>query len=282
MIPPKRIGIFELDARKRKTMEYGYLYRAKVSLPFAKEKRYLRLWIPESYDFADPKETIVFFAPDGQNLVDRYLTAFGDWHLDRVIRSLGKKGYPEPILAGIDCPKDWMERVNELNPPFPVTASSLEWRSTNPMGHRFLEYIVSDFKPYLAKYLRLGKTGILGSSMGGLLGYYALLAYRNEFSYFQIFSPAMFFYSKEEIVKQLDVFHVEKKGDIRVFLYTGGTDFEADFVEGTFFLKEELEKRGYEKKQLGFSYDKEAIHNEKDWAKHSVEALSFLLKDERK
>ena len=53
----------------------------------------IRVWLPEDYEFDNPnKRYPVIYFSDGQNLVDRYLSAFGEWELDKTVHKLMKEG----------------------------------------------------------------------------------------------------------------------------------------------------------------------------------------------
>ena len=86
MSPVKRIGPFLLD-ESQTTMQYGYYYSALFNVPFAQEKRCVRVWLPEDYfENQNKKYPVIYFA-DGQNLVNQNLCAFGCWKLDLVAHS---------------------------------------------------------------------------------------------------------------------------------------------------------------------------------------------------
>ena len=118
---PNKIGVFKRYQKEVTTMKYGYYFDYLITLPFSKEnKRMVRVWLPESYDFDNPnKRYTVIYMSDGQNLVDLYLSAYGEWELDKTVHKLAKQGYQEIIAVGIDCPKDPLERTKELCPPYP-------------------------------------------------------------------------------------------------------------------------------------------------------------------
>ena len=60
-------------------------------------------------------DNYVIYFSDGQNLVDRYLSAFGEWEFDKTVNRLMKEGYQGVIAVGIDCPKEPLERTKEFN-----------------------------------------------------------------------------------------------------------------------------------------------------------------------
>ncbi len=279
---PSTIGPWHVYRQKPSTMEYGYYYDAVFKLPFAKDKRHVRIWIPESYDFANPTPHPVMYMSDGQNLVDRHLSAYGDWHLDRVIRDLAVEGYPQPILVGIDCPKDPLQRSNELNPPFPVQAKFLRVGGPNhPIANQYIDYIVDELKPQIDELLctdkRVEATAIGGSSMGGIMSFYGFLAYPETFGYAHAFSPPFFFYKKKELKEMVGLFQTRPDNHNKVFLYVGGKGFEHRFVAGNFFMKKYLESLGFGKDQLGFAFDRKEPHHEEAWYKYSYDGLRFWL-----
>ena len=117
---PNTIGKFKRYIKKPSTMKYGYYYFSSFDLPFSKEnKRTIRVWLPEDYEFDNPnKRYAVIYFSDGQNLVNRYLSAFGEWELDKTVHKLMKEGLTGVIAVGIDCPKEPLERTKELCPPY--------------------------------------------------------------------------------------------------------------------------------------------------------------------
>ena len=280
---PDRIGEFIRYKGKKTTMEYGYHYSLRTRLPFDRFfRRSIRLWIPESYDFDNPKPTPVIYFSDGQNLVDYYLTAYGDWHLDRVIRELGKEGLPEPILVGIDCPKKPIKRTRELNPPYPISKRIKE--GPGPMGgyaNRFIGYITKVLKPYVDSLLCTDKrkigSAIGGSSMGGIMAFYAFLSHPNDFGFSLSFSPALFFYTDSEISQFVDEANPIPGESPNLFLYVGGKDFEKEFVHATRFTYKLLLSKGFDSSNLVLEEDPKAIHHEEAWYRHSPSALRWWL-----
>ncbi|MCR5348898.1 MAG: hypothetical protein K6E59_04745 [Bacilli bacterium] len=280
-IIPEEIGPFVRHHGENPTMEYGFYYEWKTTLPFASDERMIRVWLPGTYDFSDPKRYPVLYMADGQNLVDEELTAYGDWHLDRVIRDLMQEGYPEPILVGIDCPKDPQQRMDELNPPYPVKYFRRKEKPKHPIGDQFINYIVDELKPMIDSLFptdpRKEATGIGGSSMGGIMAFYGFLAYPNTFGYSHSFSPPFFFYSKRFLRKLLHIHQPNPETHGRVYLYVGGTKNERRFTRKVFYMRDLLEKYGYGTGTMEFDYDKQAIHHEEWWYKHSYPALRFWL-----
>ena len=264
-------------------MVYGTYYDAEMKLPFDTKKRHVRVWLPESYSFEDPKPHPVMYMSDGQNLVDNCLTRYGDWHLDRVIHTFHEEGLPEPILVGIDCPNDAQRRSNELNPPYPIRWFIRQRKDSprHPIGNQFIDYIVKELKPLVdslfATDKRVEATGIGGSSMGGIMAFYGFLAYPDTFGYSHSFSPPFFFYNRKKLLQILEDNQVDPKKQRKVFLYVGGREFEKKFTPGVVFMYNTLREYGFGEDQVRLSVDRDALHHEEAWYRHSFEAFRFWL-----
>lgn len=279
---PNEFGPFKRHTDVPSTMEYGFYYEAKMKLPFADDERFVRVWLPGSYDFVSPKKYPVLYMADGQNLVDRYLTAYGDWHLDRVIHDMQRQGLPEPILVGIDSPKDELQRSNELNPPYSIRKKVQRNGGPNhPIGNQFLDYIVKELKPLIdatfSTDTRKDATGIGGASMGGIMAWYGFLAYPNVFGFSLCFSAPFFFYSKRDLRRILKLHNPLPRTHGKIFFYVGGADFEAQFTHGVVYMVNQLGLRGFERDQKCFWVDLYGKHHEDYWSKYSKYALRFWL-----
>ena len=266
-----KIGIFELDQTKT-TMKYGYHYKASLPTPFCNNERMIRVWLPESY-FNDTIDYPVMYFSDGQNLVNNYLTAFGDWKLDQVVHDINI-----PIIAvGIDSPNDDKTRTNELTPPFEAKYKDID----NPCADKFVEFIVNTLKPIIDKTFKTKKdkanTGIAGSSMGGLMSFYGALNYSETFGFALVFSPAFKVFTKNQWEKVCDSLDITPKKNIKFFFFVGGVDFEKEFVKSTFITYKYLEQKGFDNTNLAIIHDSRLIHHEDSWNKYLGEGIRFWL-----
>ena len=266
-------------------MRYGYLYEASLEVPFDQRKRKVYVWLPRGYSFQGKKKHPVMYMADGQNMVDKYLTAFGDWHLDRVIEHLRMQGYEAPILVGIACPRNWKKREQELNPPYPTESLIDKTQIPDGMADCFLSYIVDSLKPLIDSlfHTKTSKesTAIGGSSMGGIMAFYGFLSHPETFGFSLSYSVPFFFYKEGTWKRILEEFAPSSEKNGRLSLYVGGKDYERMFVKGTFFMEKLLKKEyGFDKKSLEFVYDPQAKHNEEDWSRHSHHSFRFWLEKE--
>ena len=285
---PNNIGQFKRYTKKPSAMKYGFYYDTIMTLPFSKErKRHVRVWLPEDYDFDNQnKRYPVIYFSDGQNLVDRYLSAFGEWELDKTVHMLMKKeGLTGVIAVGIDCPKDPYLRTIELCPPYiPRKECMRDWPygPVVPKANEYVDYIVNNIKPIIDKYFYTlsdkEHTGIGGSSMGGIMSFYAFIYRPDIFGYSLSFSPAFFFYKKNDWINILNEYDINPIKNGKLFLYVGGKEFEKYFLKPTINTYHYLDKKKFTNDQLALLVDTNEIHHEAAWAKYLPEALRFWLK----
>ena len=271
---PNKIGPFTLD-KSQTTMQYGYCFKALLDVPFAIEKRAVRIWLPEDYDFANPtkKYPVIYFA-DGQNLVNQNLCAFGCWKLDQVAHD-SKLSF---IAVGIDSPRDSRIRFLELNPPYKPEKIK---EKVVPYGDKFINYIADILIPLINEYFYTKQekewTAIAGSSMGGIMAFFAGVTRNDTFGFSLDFSPAFFLYKEKSWDVLLKSFNISPLDQVRYYLYVGGQGFEKEFVEPTNKTYQYMKSLGFNEKQIALAIDEKEDHNEEAWHKHLKEALLFWL-----
>lgn len=155
-----------------------------------KLNRHKKIWIylPKDYE-KSAKKYPVLYMHDGQDLFDE-ATSRGrigplEWHVDETIDN-SKSDVIVVAISAADGSK--VERQNEYfvmpNPKFP-----------EPKGAAYLHDIVFELKPFIDKNYRTlsdkKNTAIAGSSVGGLLSFYAGLMYPNTFGTLGILSPSI-------------------------------------------------------------------------------------------
>ncbi len=273
--------MFEEYTKTPNSISYGKLYITSIEVPYHKEKRTIRVWTPEGYN-PDDKITRykVIYMCDGQNLVDKYTSAFGEWNMDVICHNLMKEGYEPFIVVGIDSPKSDAERMNELCTPIPTR--KFKGSPDNPIGNLFADHLFSVVKPLVDKYFNTlperENTGIGGSSMGGLMAFYCY-AYKREYVGFSLcFSPAFFLYHKDKFIKGMKTWSPEHEDYGKIFFFVGGRDFEKLFVNRTLDMYFFLKRRGFEDEQVALIYDSNQYHHESSWGIYAPNALRFWLK----
>lgn len=184
--------------------------------------RYRKIWIylPEDYE-SSPKRYSVLYMHDGQHLFDE-ATSQGrigpiEWGVDETLDARKDAG----IVVAIDHHPDMRIRIPEFyyhkNSEYPEVE-----------GQAYLEFIVKTLKPYIDKHYRTlsGKenTGIIGSSLGGLISLYAGIHYPEVFGFVGAFSPSIWLDEGhlEEEIDQLE--KTESIAQQHYFLYSGESE----------------------------------------------------------
>ena len=142
-------------------------------------------------------------------------------------------------------------------------------------GAQYMDFIVKVVKPQIdADYRTLpGReaTGIMGSSMGGLISQYAILQYPQVFSKAGIFSPAYW--------PGLAVFDMTAKhppaADARLALYMGGG--EGGAVDDYKRMLAQLKAQGHPASMTWSKLTPDAQHNEAAWRAEFGAAVQWMF-----
>ncbi|SFS30462.1 alpha/beta hydrolase [Sphingobacterium wenxiniae] len=149
--------------------------------------RKIWLYLPQDY-YTSGKRYPVLYMHDGQHLFDEAF-AVGrsgpvEWMVDETIDSSAQAC----IVIGIEHPTEFSEREKQyIVHPYKGIEQSLGWS--------YLQDIVEVVKAYVDNNFRTLQdrehTGMVGSSLGGLLSLYAGLQYPEHFGVLGVFSPSI-------------------------------------------------------------------------------------------
>lgn len=237
-----------------------------VYSPQLDNTRDLLVYLPPSYEASDRRYPVLYMH-DGQNLFDPATSFAGEWGVDQTLEALSGEGI-EAIVVGL--PNMGEERANEYAPFF-------DERLGEARGDEYIEFIVGTVKPRIDADLRTRPereaTGVLGSSLGGLISLYAFFARPDVFGVAGLMSPALW------VAGGRVVRWVEGQGNPGGRLYLDVGALEGHRTVGEVRrLRGILEAKGYrEGETLGYVVDEEAGHNEAAWAARLQGALRFLL-----
>ncbi|MCA0988676.1 alpha/beta hydrolase [Guptibacillus algicola] len=178
-------------------------------IPVFEEERKIRIYLPNDYHETLERYPVIYMH-DGQNVFDDD-DAVGGRSLR--LRELLEHERIQAIVVAIDSGE---RRMSEYC-PFPTGEISKELTATEPMtdvkGKEYLDFIVSDLKPYIDRtYRTLKQSTLAGISLGGLLTVYAICRYPHVFTRGAAISSA-FFRNQEEIerfIGEADLSNVEK------------------------------------------------------------------------
>ena len=280
----KRIGPFKLYEGEPNDIQFGCLYTMDVILPVPNcKKRTVRVYLPEGY--SKNKKYPVLYMMDGQNIVDKYTTAYGAWDIDVRQNELRKEGVEPFIVVGIDCPKvGYIFRVQEYTLQHVKILKKYAGKNEDkePYSEVYMDYIVNEIKPIVDQYFSTRQekeyTGIGGSSMGGIAAFNFGTIHRDTFGFALCFSPAFHLYNKKELYEYVNSLNINPNGLGIFFFYTGDVEFEHLFLRPTIDMYQYFRKQGFDHDQVSLVVDASKAHCEAAWSEHFPEAIRFWLK----
>lgn len=274
------------DQRGEHTVTGELLITQSIYSPQLQNQRHLLVWLPPSYRHSKRRYPVIYMH-DGDNLFDRTVSYSGEWQVDESLTTLADEGL-EAIVVGIPNMGD--ARFSEYSP----------YDSERGPGKAdlYLQFLIETIKPLIdadfRTYTDAPHTGIVGSSMGGLISLYGFLQHPDVFWLCGSFSP-VFWYGDHALYALIQN---RATGQGRVYLDVGGregtvyanlaadgkqmSEAQADnaYRDGVRRLHDELRQQGYDNNLL-YVEDAAAQHNEAAWAQRLPAALIFLLQNTR-
>lgn len=232
-----------------------------IEAPQLKTTKKIWIYLPKDYS-ATAKKYSVIYMQDAQNLFDAKTAYSGEWNVDEKLDSLKAP----VIVVGIEHGND--KRTEELTP-----YKNEKYGGGN--ADNYLDFIVKTLKPYIDTNYRTKtkakNTIIMGSSLGGLVSYYAALKYPETFGKAGVFSPSFWFSN--------DIYTLTKKAPkIKTKIYFLCGDNESDDMVKDMKKMERLldTKRCYCLHLTKSKIVKGGEHNEKLWRDGFVKAILWL------
>lgn len=218
------------------------------------------VYLPASYADSDKKYPVIYMH-DGQNVFDHTENQRREWHAEEKLNDL----HSEAIIIGIE---HGLHRIDEMTPYA---------NATHGGGHAddYLDFIINTLKPYVdANYRTLtnsGNTTIFGSSVGGLISFYALLKHPDVFGNAGVFSPSFWF--SEEIFTLMET--VESITG-RIYFMAGDRESNA-MIPDLKRMEGLVLARTVNPLQIQKKIVHNGQHNEKLWRKEFPDAYKWLM-----
>ena len=235
-------------------------------MPQLEKNRRVWIYLPPDY-FDSNKYYPVLYMHDGQNLFDAALSAFGDWDVDGTLNNLFNNGDYGAIIVGID--NGGADRIDEYSPWFNPSYGG-------GLGNLYTQFIVETLKPDIDSRFRTlpqrEYTGIMGSSMGGLISMYAAIEYQDVFSKAGIFSPSFWFSSEA----YSHVSNIGKQEQMRIFLM-GGESEGGSMLEKLNEMYSTLIDAGFSEDELRLITHADGQHSEWYWKREFGGAYEWLF-----
>jgi predicted alpha/beta superfamily hydrolase len=249
--------------------------------PQLNNHRDLFVLLPPMYESEPDKRFPVLYMQDGQNLFDRATSYAGEWEIDETMLALERVLRTEAIVVGI--PNAGADRVNEYAP-------FVDPDYGGGHGDQYLDFLIETVKPIIDADFRTlpdrDHTGIVGSSMGGLISIYGYWTRPETFGICASMSGAYWFANKA-IVQFAAERDAPKPG--RVYLDSGtGEKYEPPgsvlrglarcFCDDVQAVQASLIDKGYrDGVDVRYVQEINGMHSEAVWARRMPLALRFLL-----
>jgi predicted alpha/beta superfamily hydrolase len=252
-----------------------------VYSPQLQNRRDIFVYLPPSYAISDRRYPVLYIH-DGQNLFDAFSSYAGEWQVDETMQVLSDEGI-EALVVGVA--NAGVRRMNEYN-PFDHP------RFGKGQGDAYLTFLGDTVKPLIDTDFRTltgrDSTGIMGSSMGGLISLYAFFRLPQVFGFAGAVSPSLHIGGNAlDALIQTAPF-VPGKIYIDVGTHEMGTSWKEQlsfhrasrrYTDAVRRLHARLLTKGYsDGVDLVYVEEQGGRHNEVDWARRLPDALRFLLR----
>jgi predicted alpha/beta superfamily hydrolase len=235
-------------------------------IPQLNRSRRIWIYLPKAYS-STPKKYPVLYLQDGQNVFDKATSYIDEWGVDECLDTLIEKGIAASIIVAIDNGSQF--RMTEYNP-----YNNAEFG--NGEGDNYVDFLVNTLKPFIDKNYRTlpskENTAIAGSSMGGLISYYAAIKHPTVFGKVGVFSPSFW------IAPQLQNFTDSLSAKI-----TSKFFFSMGSLEGQKYINDMqnmAEQLGTNSNTMIYSIIAEGEnHNEKNWRNQFADFYKWIMAD---
>lgn len=235
-------------------------------IPQLNRTRRIWLYLPPDYH-TSTRSYSVLYMHDGQNLFDHYTSFAGEWEVDETLNALYAQGKEVPIVVGID--NGGTNRINEYSPWHHPQYGGGE-------GDLYGKFIVETLKPYIDTHYRTRPqreyTGIMGSSLGGLISHYIALKYQHIFSKAGVFSPSFWFSDSSYIF----AYQTGKQYPMRYYMM-GGTNESSQLVSQMYRMKDTLQAGGFASSEIQLTIVPGGEHNEYLWRSQFGQAYQWMF-----
>lgn len=235
-----------------------------IEAPQLKTTKKIWVYLPKNYSESAKKYPVIYMH-DAQNLFDAKTSYAGEWNVDETLDSINA----QVIIIGIEHGNE--KRMEELTP-------FKHEKYNGGKADKYLEFIVKTLKPKVDSSYRTKSntknTAVIGSSLGGLVSFYAALKYPDVFGKVGCFSPAFWFNRKEmnDLMARTNDFNT------KVYFLCGDNEGDADVINDMETVEHWVNTKRCECKNLNKKVIvKGGQHNEKLWRENFKNAYLWLF-----
>jgi predicted alpha/beta superfamily hydrolase len=232
-------------------------------MPQLGRTRRIWLYLPRQYHESDRRYPVIYMH-DGQNLFDQ-ASAFAEaWQVDEKMDDVGANC----IIVGIDNGAE--KRLTEYN-------FHHHHKFGKPEGQQYVGFIIHTLKPFIDQHFRTlpGRDHTLtaGSSMGGLISFFAAFHYPETFGGAGILSPS--FWLVPRLKKELKNEIASRSLRQRFYFYAGGRE-GSGMVENVLAVADVLKRNPAYAVDISVNPDGE--HKEAIW-REQMPLLYYWVQD---
>lgn len=249
------------------------------------EPRQVEVLLPHDYD---PQKTYdVIYMHDGQNVFNPH-TSYGGiaWEVQWPVRRLIRQGKIRPVI--IVAIWNTPLRMREYMPAKPDSlirkkTDHHDW-SGEPLSDNYLKFLVHELKPFIDETYSTNpereSTFVMGSSMGGLISFYAMAEYPGVFGGAACISthwPAL-----DGIFLDYVARNTPHPGHHKLYFDFGTATLDSLYLPYQLRVDSMMKAMGYtDGKDWVTKRFEGASHSEKDWAARVHIPLLFLVGEDR-
>jgi len=237
-----------------------------VHSPELGNRRDVQVYLPPSYQ-SSGRHYPVIYMQDGQNLFDPTASFAGEWRVDDTLERLGPEGVEAIVVA---VPNMGTHRIDEYS-PFRDPAKG------GGRGDAYVDFLAHTLKPEVDRLFRTRRershTGIMGSSMGGLISLYAFFREAQVFGFAGVMSPSLWFANGA----MFEYVAPRRHWTGRIYLDVGTGEGRPTVRHARLMTR--LLRRTADRPRLSVMYveGRGAAHTEAAWAERFERAVRFLL-----
>lgn len=278
-------GIFTMNKENYGKVEYFTLKDEKnLSYTRSKTKKF-SVYTPSNY--SANKKYAVLYMFDSQNLyigadgAEQSHDSYGSWAVDVAVNNLVANGKDGFIIVAIDNTDGYRDSELTMSQDFGTLTNLADNKDfyngkLDMLGNFISETLMPWVNSHYSVYGTREKTGIAGSSSGGLASYYLGLRDNHLYGYIGAFSPANGLFT----TKDWNNFYAKKDfKSIRPLIYAycgeGDSNLEDMLLPATKEIKN-LTKYGYTLNEINENYVKNGNHSENFWRIAFVEFASMF------
>ncbi|MCX6319254.1 MAG: alpha/beta hydrolase-fold protein [Bacteroidetes bacterium] len=238
-------------------------------MPQLKRKRKIEVYLPEGYGTSKERYPVLYMH-DGQNLFDDKTSGAGEWGVDEFMDTMRMRKCIVVAIAN-----DGIHRLHEYS-PWDFRLKSDTENIIRGEGKAYTDFLVKTLKPYIDKKYRTRKdkanTWVAGSSMGGLISFYAVLQYPTVFGGAGIFSPSVWI-AKQPLLSLIKI--KGKKVNSRLFFFCSKEE-SPDMAPDMLLAFQQLAR--VSKSPMTTIIRDQGGHNEGTWRKELPLFYEFIVK----